>query len=106
MHENQIIVAVPTLAAGPELLACVESLLAQTWSDFEIVVIDNSGQNLARRRLSTLPETSVKSRLRILENPENIGFGMAVNQSYEGTPAPYVATLNDDAVASAGWLAS
>ena len=105
MHENQIIVAVPTLAAGPELLACVESLLAQSWSDFEIVVIDNSGQNLARKRLSTLPETSVKSRLRILENHENIGFGMAVNQSYAGTSAPFVATLNDDAVASAGWLA-
>ncbi|MEO7649727.1 MAG: glycosyltransferase family 2 protein [Bryobacteraceae bacterium] len=105
MNDSTVIIAVPTLSAGPELLACVESLLTQTWSDFEIVVVDNSGRNLARRRLSCLPETILKSRLRILENSQNTGFGMAVNQSYADTSATYVATLNDDAVACTEWLA-
>jgi GT2 family glycosyltransferase len=33
-----------------------------------------------------------------------VGFGAAVNQAFRGSDTPYVATLNDDAVAHPGWL--
>ena len=41
--------AIPTLAADSRLLECVESLGRQTRRDFEVVIIDNSGQGLVRR---------------------------------------------------------
>jgi GT2 family glycosyltransferase len=37
-------------------------------------------------------------------NERNLGFGAAINQGYRLSSAPYIATLNDDAVAAPGWL--
>ena len=88
---------IPTLAADSRLRECVESLGRQTRRDFEIVVVDNSGQGLARRN-----DTAAGAR--VLENGRNAGFGAAVNQGIRTSQSPYVATLNDDAVAHPGWL--
>jgi len=90
-------VVIPTLSAGPRLLECVESLSRQTRRDFEVIVVDNSGQGLVRRN-RTAPGA------RIIENSRNAGFGGAVNQGWRASPTPYVATLNDDAVAHPNWL--
>ncbi len=43
-------------------------------------------------------------RARVISNDHNAGFGAAVNQAYRASDAPYLATLNDDAVAHPGWL--
>jgi GT2 family glycosyltransferase len=92
-------VIVPTLAADSRLRDCLESLERQTRRDFEVIVIDNSGQALVRQR-GNAPGA------RLIENPRNVGFGAAVNQGIRESAAPYVATLNDDAVAHPRWLES
>jgi GT2 family glycosyltransferase len=100
-----VTVVIPTLAADSRLLECVESLGRQTRSDFEVVIVDNSGQGLVRRNqtgggaLARHPES-----VRIIENQRNAGFGGAVNQGLRASAAPYFATLNDDTVVHAGWL--
>lgn len=88
-------VAVPTLAAGDALAECLRSLESQTVTDFEVVVIDNSGRALAQ---------ASGSRARTIANKSNAGFGAAVNQAFRESQAPYLATLNDDAAAHPGWL--
>jgi GT2 family glycosyltransferase len=93
---------VPTLAAGEPLRACLESLRRQTIRDFEVIVVDNSGQGLAQG----LCEGEGSVRIRLIENRENAGFGAAVNQGFRASSAPYLATLNDDAVARPPWLAA
>jgi GT2 family glycosyltransferase len=93
----EITVIVPTLAAGEPLAACVASLDAQTFRDFEVIVVDNSGTKLARR---TLGDRSVA----VIENPDNVGFGAAVNQGIRASSTPFVAVLNDDTVTDPGWL--
>ncbi len=90
--------AIPTLAADARLADCVGSLTAQTRRDFDIVVVDNSGKQLARQRLEAAPN------LRIIENSRNIGFGAAVNLVYSDSNSPFLATLNDDAAADPRWL--
>jgi GT2 family glycosyltransferase len=42
----------------------------------------------------------------VIYNPGNVGFGAAVNQVFRETAAPYLATLNDDAVADPDWLSA
>jgi GT2 family glycosyltransferase len=64
-----------------------------------VVVVDNSGSGMVRRN-GTAPGA------RVIENPCNAGFGAAINQGLRGSTSPYLATLNDDAVASPGWLAA
>ena len=88
---------IPTLTADSQLLECLESLKRQTRQDLEVIVVDNSGQGLVRRQ-------GVPSGVRVIENARNAGFGAAVNQGMRASAAPYLATLNDDAVAGAGWL--
>lgn len=87
--------AVPTLAAGAPLAECLRSLEAQTFDAFEIVVIDNSGASVVE---------SAGGRMRVISNAHNVGFGSAVNQAARDSAAPYLATLNDDAIADSRWL--
>jgi GT2 family glycosyltransferase len=92
-------VIIPTLCADSRLRECLESLQQQTWRDFEVVIVDNSGQGLVRRNGST-------GGACVIENDRNAGFGAAVNEGSRSSRAPYVATLNDDAVAHPRWLES
>ncbi len=87
----------PTLAAGEPLAACIASLDAQTFRDFEIIVVDNSGTKLARKTLQGRAAA-------LIENVDNVGFGAAVNQGIRASSTPFVALLNDDTVAGPGWL--
>ena len=85
----------PTLAGGEVLDECLRGLESQTLDDFEVVVIDNSGIGRVRAH---------GSRVRVLANQHNVGFGAAVNQAFRDSKAPYLATLNDDAAADPRWL--
>ena len=95
----KVTVAVPTLAAGEVLEACLRALESQTVDEFEVVVIDNSGTG---RVQACNPQAF--PRVRVISNPRNVGFGAAVNQAFLASTAPYLATLNDDAVADPRWL--
>jgi GT2 family glycosyltransferase len=64
-----------------------------------VVIVDNSGHGLVRRN-GTGPGA------RVIENTRNAGFGTAINQGVRASNSPYVATLNDDAVAHPDWLAA
>lgn len=86
---------VPTLAAGDALTECLRSLEAQTFRDFDVMVVDNSPTHLVKYS---------SERVRVIANPRNVGFGAAINQGYRASSAPYIAALNDDAVADPDWL--
>jgi len=90
-------VVIPTLAADSRLEECVESLEHQTRRDFEVIIVDNSGGGLVRRN-------GAGRGARVIENSRNAGFGAAVNQGFQASAAPFLATLNDDAVAHPDWL--
>jgi GT2 family glycosyltransferase len=98
LPEKRVTIAIPTLTADSKLAECVRSLELQTRQDFEVVVIDNSGKGLARRRLGSLPN------VRIIESKRNLGFGAAINQAYSSSDSALIATLNDDAIADPRWL--
>jgi GT2 family glycosyltransferase len=89
-----VTVVVPTLAADESLDACLASLQRQTYSDFEVIVVDNSGRGAVQAR----------ERIRVITNDRNVGFGAAVNQAVRESQAPLVAVLNDDAAAHPLWL--
>ena len=89
-----VTVVVPTLAADESLDECLASLERQTFDDFEVIVVDNSGQHRVKTR----------ERVRVVTNDRNVGFGAAVNQAFYASQAPFLAVLNDDAIAHPGWL--
>jgi GT2 family glycosyltransferase len=92
-----VTVVIPTLSADARLRECIDSLERQTRQVFEVIVVDNSGQGRVRRN-------GVGRGACIIENQRNEGFGCAINQGIAASRAPFIATLNDDAVAHPRWL--
>ncbi|MDQ6666153.1 MAG: glycosyltransferase [Acidobacteriota bacterium] len=95
-----VTVAIPTLAADSMYLECIGSLRDQTFREFEVIVVDNSGKGLVRN------SDAAKWGATVIEMDCNAGFGAAVNAAFRHARAPFFATLNDDAAASPGWLAA
>lgn len=94
----EVAVVIPTLSSGATLVECLESLAQQTFRSREVIVVDNSARGLVRQ-LGALPGDA-----RVVENSRNVGFGAAINQGWRSSRGRYVATLNDDATATPGWL--
>lgn len=89
---------VPTLNAGEPLRACLESLRNQTFQDFEAIVVNNG--------IEPVPAEAGPANIRMIANPENVGFGAAINQGVRESQSDFIATLNDDATAAPRWLES
>jgi hypothetical protein len=82
------------------LTRCLPSLQAQTYRDFEVVVVDNgSTDNSVTWLAQEHPD------VRVLQNPRNLGFAAANNQAVRETESPYLVTLNNDTEATQEWLA-
>lgn len=79
--------------AGDALLECVASVLA-THEPLEVIVADNSSSDRSveelRNRFGSSPLLS------IAENPQNLGFGKAVNACAGSADEPYLLILNPD----------
>ena len=79
--------------------ACLSSVLAQTYQDFEVVLVDNGSQDgsLALMK-SRFPE------VHLVCNQRNLGFAAANNQAIRLSQSTYIATLNNDTVVEPAWL--
>jgi GT2 family glycosyltransferase len=92
-----VTVVVPTTFDRVELLErCVESLLAQDYPAFDVVVVDN--RPAPGHRLST-----VDSRVRVV-GEERPGSSAARNAGVRAATGAVVAFTDDDVVVETGWL--
>ncbi|MBC8492508.1 MAG: glycosyltransferase family 2 protein [Chloroflexi bacterium] len=85
----------------PYLEDCLSSVMARTYPDFEVVLVDNgSTDGSAEFVAQRFPQ------VRIIRHDENLGFAAGNNTAIRATRSPYVATfLNNDAQAEPTWLA-
>lgn len=87
---------------GALTLRCVESLLALDWPPdrLRVVVVDNASVDKLAPKLERRDP-----RLNVVRSEVNLGFGGGCNLGISHLPdADYVALLNNDAEADAGWL--
>ncbi|MDO9598614.1 MAG: glycosyltransferase family 2 protein [Azoarcus sp.] len=70
MPTPRVSVCIPTWCGGSYLDAAIRSVLAQTWNDFELVVIDDASPDDTARIIDT---HCGDSRVRHLRNPANLG---------------------------------
>jgi GT2 family glycosyltransferase len=100
LPDLSVTLVIPTLAADARLQECLAALENQTFQDFEIIVVDNSGNGAVRRHGVARPG------VRVFEESRNVGFGAAINHAFLQSRAHYLAALNDDAAPHPGWLAA
>ncbi len=100
LPEPEITVIIPTWNRWDLLRDCLDALDEQT-EPGRILVVDNGSQDGTREGLRrNYPHVQVLALTR------NLGFARAVNLALERVRTPYVALLNNDAVADRAWLAA
>jgi glycosyltransferase involved in cell wall biosynthesis len=82
------------------LAGAIDSLLAQEGDGFEIVVVDNASTDRTR---SIVESRLGDRRLKYVHEPV-LGLSSARNRGARETTAPFLAYLDDDAIASPRWL--
>jgi GT2 family glycosyltransferase len=96
----QISVVIVAYRSGPTLQDCLDKLEAQSFRDFEVILVDNaSPDGEARAAAKAFPH------VRLIENAENLGFAGANNQGARAARGRWLVLLNPDAFAEPDWLA-
>jgi len=73
---------------------------------FEVIVVDNGSNDGSPEMVLRDFAADPDFRLRLIRNPENLGFCAANNQGFQASKSELVALLNNDAEAEPGWLRS
>ena len=88
----RVSVAIPTYDGAAHIAACVESVLAQTLEDFELVVVDDASSD----RTIEIVRGFDDDRIRVIENEERLGPEGNWNAALEHSRAPLVKILAQD----------
>ncbi len=101
-------VSVVILAYGDAhlTLAALQSLTVGggSYPNLEIIVVDNGSDGTARERLQDIAATD--PRIRLIENPENLGFARGNNIGIGAASGDYVMLMNNDTYAAAGAISA
>jgi GT2 family glycosyltransferase len=87
--------------SGPHLRGCLDALEAQTFRDFEVLLVDNNPADGSVMALAPLP-----SWVKVLPQSVNTGFATANNLAAVKARGRWLALLNPDTVAAPEWLAT
>ncbi len=83
------------------LKACLDSLAAQTYCDFETILVDNGSSDGSVEYVR-----SAYPWVRLLELTENIGFAGGNNRALKECSGKFIVTLNNDTKLEPGFLAA
>lgn len=95
---SRVAVVIPNWNTLEHLPVCLEALAAQTFRDFETVVVDNGSTD------GSLDFLRGRDDIRLVELGSNTGFPAACNAGIEATAGDYVVLLNNDTRAEPDWL--
>jgi len=95
-HPNEevtpmISVIVPTFNRPQMLMESVKSILSQTYQNFEIIVVNDAGEDI-----SEILNSINDNRIRYIQHTENKGRSASKNSGIKSAKGKYIAYLDDD----------
>jgi GT2 family glycosyltransferase len=87
-----ISVLIPAYNAERYVLQSVQSVLAQTYEDFELIVVNDASTDRTLEILSSIRD----HRLLVLDNPRNLGIVGSLNRAMSEASGRYIARLDAD----------
>ncbi len=96
----KVSVILPVHNGMPYLPLAVESILQQTFRDFEFIIVDDASTDDTARYLSDLGDP----RLRVIHNEQNLGVAKSLNRAIAIGRGEYIARQDADDVSLPGRL--
>ena len=97
-------VVLPVYRVQAYLRQCLDSILSQSFDDFEVVAVDDCSPDYSG---AILAEYAARDpRLRVITSPENVGLGLARNLGLEHAKGEYVWFVDSDDWLATGALAA
>lgn len=97
MENPKISVVLPAYNASEHLAEAIESILAQTFKDFELLIIDDASTDntyeIAKRYSDKDP------RVKIIQNKKNLNIGGTLNRGINEAQADIIARMDSDDIA-------
>jgi GT2 family glycosyltransferase len=100
-NSKLVSVIIPTWNSSGTLPRCLEALKAQTFQDFEVIVVDNGSQDGC---VDDLEERYPGLELTLKRLDTNQGYATANNLAARMAKGEWLALLNADAYPEPGWL--
>lgn len=97
MQPPLVSVVVPTFNLARYLPRCIESVLGQTYRDWEMVVVDDASDDDTAEVVNRYPDR----RIRLLRNLRNRGLPATLNRGYRSARGRYICDVDED-----DWLSS
>jgi hypothetical protein len=103
--QKLVTVIIPTWNGAADLAEAIDSVLAQTYEDFVLIIVDNGSTDNSRQLIE---DYGVKDRrIQAIYNDRNYGYTGGVNPGIAAAfqnGSTYVAPFNNDARADKNWL--
>ncbi len=97
-NANKLVsINIVTYNAQDLIESCLNSVLKQTYKNFEVLVIDNASEDETLKRAKKFP-------IKIIENKKNLGFSAGHNIGIKQSRGGYVLCLNQDIVLDKDFL--
>lgn len=98
--DKKVSIIIPSYKRGREFFArAIESLLAQSYANIEIVVIDDNAKPehmQFRKSLQEYVEELKNDKIVYIQNQENLGGALSRNEGIKRATGEYIAFLDDD----------
>lgn len=87
-------VVMPTYNNGPYLRVAIDSILNQTYTDFELIIVDDASTDNAAEILSSYKDP----RIRVIRHDVNAGVSISRNDGMNASVGEYIAVMDGDDV--------
>lgn len=94
MQGPKVSVIMPTFSPGPGIKTAVRSLLQQTWTNFEIIVVDDASPSEFKETYTEVEQ--MDPRIRVVHHENNAGAYVARNTGLLNATGEFITTHDDD----------
>jgi GT2 family glycosyltransferase len=95
----RVSIVIPNYNGAEHLDVCLDSIRKQTFTDYEVIVVDNGSSDRSIELLKSRDQQII-----ILQFMENKGFAAAVNSGIQHSSSALIALLNNDIELDPHWL--
>ncbi len=96
MVDELISIIVPVYNAEKYIVETMESVLAQTWSGWELLLVEDASTDRSAECIENYISQRGDGRIRLLRQPENRGAARARNRGLKEAAGRYIAYLDAD----------